>query len=508
MIQVDEKTIGPMKPADSPRESKSEECDGVVSATSGEHAAAHLLTEEQLGRLSNDQRVIDCLKKFNFTEVPVRSLAEHVGFDQNELKMLDVFWDAEFNNSWIYLSPIIVLDHLQYGSMRNFHNDVLLQMISDPNDPEKSIPRYINDVEYKEVSVSNELVCAYNLNDEVSAIRKTTPKRGVAQKYYIVKGKTFKKIVARAGKADTFRDYFLKVEELAILMRDFMVALLKYYNSQKDEEIARNRADANRLSKEQSDVINQLKGSVIIKNPTGWFYIATSKADMLKNHFKLGITENLDSRLVQYNTFSNNDTRVWYCDYWPVHDPSVIEKATKSLLNPYNLKVPGRTIRDESYYMNYDALHELVARLCAGHHNAVEYINRISSDYESIIKRPSKAVPKPPPEKLLRIEMKIATGGNALTIPLDIDSMPETEQAKVCEDIINAYVRMKTSAGDPVAATIPPVPLTWRELETFINSNVSRGSKTKVKYGAIKNVIGRISASIRSIEYRARKAHG
>lgn len=501
-IQVDGlKTIGPTRPADSPNESKSEGTI-VASAPSPQLSVSHHLTAEQLGRLSSDPRVIDCLKKFNFSEVPVKNLAEHVGFDQNELKMLDIFWDAEFNNSWIYLSPKIICEDLKYSSVAHFAADVLMGLTC-----ENGTNRYINGVDWMEVPKTHELVVLYNkLIIDPSIINDVPKKRGPVVKHYIVRGKTFKKIVARASKADAFRDYFLKVEELAILMRDFMNALLKYNLFQRDEELERHRAESTRVSAEQSAVINQLKDSLLVKNSTGWFYIASSNYDLKKNHFKLGITENLDSRLGQYSTtFSTEDTRVWYCDYWSVHEPGVIEKATKVLLKPFNLKIAGRTTRDESYYMNYNFLHKLVAQLCAGHSAAVEYTNHLLSDYEAIITRPSLVVPKPPPQKLLMIEMKIATGDSSITIPLDIDNMSADQQAHACEEIINAFVRTKVEV-DASGAEMPKVPITWCDLETFINSNVPRGSKTKVKYATIKNVIGRIAAGIRSIDYRARKA--
>lgn len=486
------------------------------------------LTSAQLNDLSSDSRVIDCLKKFDFGEVPVGQLAEHVGFNPAELKMLGVFWEPAFNNSWIYMSPTLVCENLRYSSMKDFHTDVLHQLIPDPEDPNKSIPRYILGIDYKEVSESDSIVQAYNLSEEKSSLRKTTHKRGSVQKYVIVSGKAFKKIVMRAGKADAFRDYFLKVEELAILMRDFMNALLRFNAwcekrrteqliAGKDNELNAMRAQTAGLD-QRAELIKAVGKNLTPMAPNGWVYIASSQIDAAVNHFKLGSTTDLKSRLDVYTkTFSNPATEVFYCNYWRIYEPKVIENIAKVLLKRYHFKSETRVRQDETYIMNYRLFESIIATLCANHCGATEFVDGRIDRFAADVSEPSTVVPRQLPVAPLCIEMKMTADDKTIEIPVDISNLSDLEKTKIATEIVNAYVRNKTGdrkydvARDPnevpsdTADSDKKIQIAWSDLHQFIKDRTARGNKTKVAQSGLKSMFSSVLTGIGSLDYRTRK---
>jgi hypothetical protein len=474
------------------------------------------IDDDQLRHLSISPNVITCLRKFGFTEVPIKALAQHLGFNDAELQMLDIFWEPTFNDSWIYLSKKIICEDMGYSTVAHFHADVL-----EPDEKDgKKKKRYTKGVDWMEVPKTHELVIAWeNLIIEKSIIKNAAHKRGPATKYYIARGKAFKKMVMLAGKGDEFRDYFLKMEPLASLLHEFTNGLIKYNSylekkliTEQNKRITVLEAQTAGVS-QQKELIEQIASSLAIKKNTGWLYIATSQQDLAANHFKIGITENLDRRLDSYSsTFSTPATKVFYCDYWSLHEPKAVEKLSKVILKTYHLKDPARKKQDETYILNYDVLWRIVSHLCSGYSSAVDAVNKQLVTYKEDITKPSACRPKLPPKTILCIEMKITADDQSITIPLDLDEMTEVERADACKKIINGYVRASTPhkaydiTSDEKEAITPKIKIEWTELEKFIKEKIPHGKKGKVKSTAWKRIISGMLAGIKNIDYTGKKA--
>lgn len=62
------------------------------------------------------------------TDIDHVALAKLAGFNEKELVMVTMFWDAAFNKSWIYLSTEVI--HNQFGytktnvSLSDFHKKI------------------------------------------------------------------------------------------------------------------------------------------------------------------------------------------------------------------------------------------------------------------------------------------------------------------------------------------------------------------------------------------------
>ena len=152
--------------------------------------------------------IVDALVKFEYKSPSNVDLAKHIGFTDAELQMLNMFWEPTFNKGWIYLSRQMILD-MGYKKISDFYNDTLRL-------------NYTENIDYKEVDENHELVSFYieNVNADRSAFKNIVHKRGKAQKYYIITGTTYKKMLmkCRTKKGNDICNYYLKVEDLAIFM--------------------------------------------------------------------------------------------------------------------------------------------------------------------------------------------------------------------------------------------------------------------------------------------------
>jgi phage anti-repressor protein len=151
--------------------------------------------------------------------------AKLMGFNQNEIKMLELYWNPVFNKSWIYLSDDLILENLtdekNETSIRNFYNRILLK------------GDYIENIDYKEVKANDNIIKSHRsiLNDENLNL-----KPGNRKKFYIVTGECYKCLLlsSRAKKGKEMRLYYIKVETLANYMKDYMFAC---FQKQKEYEI-------------------------------------------------------------------------------------------------------------------------------------------------------------------------------------------------------------------------------------------------------------------------------
>ena len=135
-------------------------------------------------KISDDQKEMSLiLNKFEHKEPSIQQLAEHLGFNADEQKMIKLFWEPAFNNNWIYLSPTLIKDIMGYKQASHFYKDTLYTS-------------YIKNIDYKEIKKDDVLVKLFdeyqqNFDEDKSSAK---DKRGGSNaKYYSITGKTLKK---------------------------------------------------------------------------------------------------------------------------------------------------------------------------------------------------------------------------------------------------------------------------------------------------------------------------
>ena len=140
-------------------------------------------------KISDDQKEMSLiLNKFEHKEPSIQQLAEHLGFNADEQKMIKLFWEPAFNKGWIYLSDEIILDQLTKekgkDSLTNFYKQVFL---SDD---------YVENIDYKKITKDDDLVKMHN--EFLCSLNFATQKDnrgGVNKKYYAITEKTYEKLL-------------------------------------------------------------------------------------------------------------------------------------------------------------------------------------------------------------------------------------------------------------------------------------------------------------------------
>ncbi len=101
-------------------------------------------------------------------------------FDEKELNMMDIFWDAAFNKSWLYASNEMVENMFGYKAGKNMMSDF----------GEKLKNEFEEDVDYQIVTKNNEIIQKF-----YSGNFRNRKIPGNRAKYYIITGETFKSIL-------------------------------------------------------------------------------------------------------------------------------------------------------------------------------------------------------------------------------------------------------------------------------------------------------------------------
>lgn len=223
----------------------------------------------------------------------------HCSFDEKEVNMMDMFWNPAFNGDWIYASDEIVRDYFGYKESKNmmtrFH---------------KMLKQFDENLEYKEVTIDNELV-QYYLDHSPS---RGSDKGGELKKFYIITGETFKAVLlmSKTNNGKLIRKYYLKLEKLCMMTSQIISTCVKYMLQQK-ETIVKLQSDRisgllcqNSLLEKDSSKYrtlykNRLKRRDLANLQMGMcFYIVSDKR--IEHYYKIGYTTNLTRRLGEHRT--------------------------------------------------------------------------------------------------------------------------------------------------------------------------------------------------------------
>jgi hypothetical protein len=317
----------------------------------------------------------DALVKYNYTELTNQQLAEHMEFTADEQRMLTMFWEPTFNSGWIYLSPTLITQDMGYKKVGDFYIDNLYKT-------------YIKNIDYIEIEKDDDLVNLYNNYQQIFASEISSAKKnkrgGHNAKYYKITGKTLKKMLMKCGtkKGDQICDYYLKVEQLAIFMKDYISALHKHVMQQQlnahKKVIENNEAQINRIHLLNEEYL--LYKKLNEKNET--IYIVSTYDYANQGIYKVGKT----TKLMKTRTSGHNIThvagdKIKVLKKFKVNDCSLVEKIIHKKLK--GLLVKG----DQEIFMcPYDLLENLVNVIVNNDDNHNRLVNSIIDTVNIIFK--------------------------------------------------------------------------------------------------------------------------
>jgi phage anti-repressor protein len=288
----------------------------------------------------------NALEITNFDHI---KLAELAGFNEKELIMVKLFWEPAFNKSWIYLSTEIIHDYFGYKKMeystRDFHK--------------KMRENYKKDIDYIEVDKDHELIEIYLKNyQDLNLSSKYGG--GALKKYYIITGEVLKKMCMRANtvKGNETCDYFIKVEYLCRLMSDYTIEKLKQDSLKLEQEI-------NIAKNKNLNLITKIKVDSMHK-PDGYVYLVTCNQYEAENHFRFGKTDDLKSRLENYQIGRTKKDLMKYAFYYKSEKVQLLELFLRHLLKEY------RQASDKDIYvLPWYIVSNFMKYVCDTFHNGI-----------------------------------------------------------------------------------------------------------------------------------------
>lgn len=337
--------------------------------------------------LLSDEKVVEALESKDHLVLAKFLGKEMCGFTEDDEKYVDLFWDAAFNKSWIYLSDEIIIDWMGYKKSPDTVTNFMKEMKN----------RYKINEDYKEVDKNNLLVVNYFQPLKITV--------GNRKKFYIITGTTLKKMLLRAQtkQGDNTCDYFIKVESLCNITNQL---IFKYIEQSKDKQIKEMQHKVLTLT---NYIHNEEK---LVKD--GWIYIATSKVYSAQNQYRLGRCETLNTRMQNYQVGRAKNDEMYYVFTYNCANSPLLEIIFRKLLKKYR-DAPTK----DMYVIPRQFLEKFMKEMCALYDKQIDVTNVLID--ENLFNTTAALAPSP---------VKIPTAKASTTQkPLIVRASPQVAQA-------------------------------------------------------------------------------
>lgn len=291
-------------------------------------------------------------------------LARHIGFTEEELTSLQLFWDAAFNGSFIYLSKDMVLEKMTGTNNKNSYKRFIdKQLLAHPG--------YVENTDYKRLEATDPLIKAYY--DSTKKRTRTHAATLARMSHYAVTGETYRDLLTRADTTEGIesRKLYRKIEKLAKMMTAYAYQLQLHQAEQKMASLS--------LAKERNQRIDRFLANVTASEPNTILYIASSNSLAKEHIFKPGHLDGLSRarqsrRLSMYNSLSLSDDKVQYRYMRRTHRASEIDTRLRRLLKDFRYSK-----RKELVVFPYGALVKIVNMMIDNH----DHIGAVLDEYIS-----------------------------------------------------------------------------------------------------------------------------
>jgi phage anti-repressor protein len=460
--------------------------------------------------------VESALVKFGYTQPTSSQMAEFVGFSDEQIDMLKLFWDPAFNGSWIYLDDDTVLTNMTNQGKANGLPRFFKHLISEYDEGE----------DYRKIKATDQLVQFY-LAQKMKEKKKNETRGG--KHYYAVSGECFKLLLqtskTTAGKK--LRRYFIQVEKLAHMQHSYMSALSSHLLQQqietKDEELRQANKKINRCTV----FINNIQAA----ETDSFIYIASRPSLAEQDFNKVGSISSctytaVSGRLQSYNTGCTEGDLFAYYYIRKVHDASGLDAYLKKMLAPCK-KNRGK----EMVLMDFDSLRSIVDHVADNHFDNYEVFNDyiksrmttmmdkrtkllpvVIEEIDGITRLPKKVKYKSPDDPARSLTLIYSDENKEETQVIDVDGLtPEQMKTKLIEALTICVRSMngkeefeyesEKDSGNPVV-------LKWDDILKNLMTLCNITSKSKIKANSWKPTLKEMAANatcIKKIRWRARR---
>jgi hypothetical protein len=310
------------------------------------HISIGGMNTDQLTELLNDEKVAEIVASDDENQLAKVIGRQFFEFTDADERYIDLFWEAAFNGSWLYVSEFMV--HEEFGYTKT------ISMMRDFS--RKLYDAYKEGVDFKEVPRNHPVVMAA----WKSIPSKKDARGGHNKKYFIITGTTYKKLLqtAHTKPGDIARDYFIKVESICAAVNRLTNMHLKREQVRKNEALAVASKENAHLKKENAEkdkaiaaaekktlALETVVSNVQPLDKEQIFYIATTRNYVKQNRFKFGGVKSfgdLKPRLHSYNTGRAEGDVMFFVAAYRCNSYKTVEDRLKTIFQYFKDKANGR----------------------------------------------------------------------------------------------------------------------------------------------------------------------
>ena len=376
----------------------------------------------------SDEKVIDLLETKDHLSLAKFLGKELCDFNENDEMFIDMFWDAAFNKSWLYVSEEMVNEQFGYKKSK----DMMLDFY------DKLQKEFEKDIDYKTVNKDHILVNFYSGNFP-------SKKSAHNKQYYIITGETYKSLLqsAQTKQGKLTRKYFIKIEKLANLTNQAIYKYIEYNKNQQIEE-SKQKLDESRLQITKLEK-RQIKLESFVKNikqleKNQLFYLATSSHYAVNNRFEYGGVKDvkeLKSRFATYNTGRAEGDLMYVAKLFKCHNYKNIEERIGTVLMQFKDKPNSRK---EMIHLRYNLLVEITDFICDNYDREVEYINAHCQRYLAETIESDGFIPEMINlDEYMQdyLQLTVRRNGQEQTNKIDISNWDDVKINQTIEEVIN-----------------------------------------------------------------------
>lgn len=289
---------------------------------------------------------LDAIAKYNnYDDITPRKLAEFLEFSENELAMINSYWNCVCHSNWLYLSSNLI---------RDFFNDPIITSEQFINQVLKT---YLDEDEYKEVDKDHPAV---RYSEVELDFHKLIPSR-----FFIITRDAYKNLLfmTRTPHSKEIRRIFIKIEGLANQLCLYEAIRTEHKTDQLVNDwciLTTMIVHAHELLTNQSDENKHksMNGIPIMIKPyekKEFFYVGTSEAHKKAGTSFMGKTDDCISRLRKYNGKRPDESHDEFIFQELVYNGLEIENDVRDELRKFLLrgkrdifKLPEQTIIDSA----------------------------------------------------------------------------------------------------------------------------------------------------------------
>ena len=308
---------------------------------------------------------INKLIKSNNKLLTIKELLNQVNYNLDNI-YIDRFWYNIKDDKWLYLDNELIL-WLEYKEIRRGKEQIikLLKKYNKENEDYKILNN--DEFDINEFYAGQEAVRNYGEDN-----------RGLHNKQYITMSPDcFKELCMHVGtkKSKEIKKYYIELEKVFKFYLEYQNEYQKLQLENKNNELENNKKELEEVKEKFVDLSHKIFQYKELKENT-YLYVATNKTLSLQNNYKVGVTKNLNLRIINFNNSHNINDKFYYVYTKKIHNAYIVEYMIKHILKEFK-----NSDKNEIYILDYKYLEKLLDNIINNYNNTIFYYNILMKDY-------------------------------------------------------------------------------------------------------------------------------